>query len=413
MGLGMMTTMRLLGLAALAAALPDTAIAQYAVSGVPRTTVSGYAESPGAALARHVRVLAGSPRDYAALIGAGKAALDTGDPQAAIAFYGRAEEVNPRSWAPKIGQGACLVQMMDAAAALNAFSDAQRLGASQLALALERGLAFDLLGDQVRAQNDFRVALTGADPNEARRRLALSLAISGKRAEALTTLDPLLARRDPGAVRARAFVLAMTGDASGAQSAVNAALPGLAGTMEPFLRRLPALRPAEKAAAVHFGVMPGSGNPLSAYQVAGQAPVGDRLGEIDQLLRTPPVPSAGPVSLPAAPVRVATVTPTARAQSAPVTATAAPSRVWLQLASGSDVAALPAQFQRIAARDRDLFKGISGYVSQEGDKARLLIGPFKNSSDAKIFADDLASLNIDAFSWTSSAGQQVRKLPAQ
>ena len=421
MGLGMSTTLRVMGLFVLATALPLPAVAQYAgasTGGLPARGYS-YAESPGAALARNVRVLAESPRNFEALIGAGKAALATGDPEAAIGFYGRAEEVNPRSWTPKIGQGAALVQMMDAPAALAAFGQAQRLGASQLALALERGLAFDLSGDQARAQSDFRVALGGSDPSEARRRLALSLAISNKRAEALAILDPLLARRDPGALRARAFVLAMTGDPDGARSAVNAALPGLAGTMDPFLRRLASLRPSEKAAAVHFGVIPGSGAATSAYQVASNAPSGNRLGDIEQLLRTPP-PSTAPVSAysppaykPAQPVAVAVNLPTARPPAAAPMRADAPTRLWLQLASGSDAAALPGQFQRITARERELFKGINGYVAEDGQRVRLLIGPFKNEADAQIFADDLASVNIDAFSWTSKPGQQVRKISAQ
>lgn len=411
---------RLFGLAAVTALLPALALAQYIGGSAPLApTAPFYAESAGAALARHVRVLAGNPRNYDALIGAGRAALATGDPEAAIGFYGRAEEVNPGSWVPKIGQGAALLQMMDSAAALSAFSEAQRLGASQLALALERGLAFDLMGDQARAQNDFRVALGGADPSEARRRLALSQAISGRRADALATLDPLLARRDPGAIRARAFVLAMTGDADGARSAVNAALPGLAGTMDPFLRRLPSLRPAEKAAAVHFGVMPGgSSTSGSAYQVADSTPTGDRLGEIDQFLRAPPPPAAGPVpgpySVEPSQTRLSATTPVVRA---PVSTTAnaaiAPRRVWLQLASGTDTASLSSQFRRITGKDRDLFRGLSGFVAEEGGRARLLIGPFKSSTDAKIFAEDLASLDIDAFSWTSQPGQQVRKLPPQ
>ena len=411
---------RLIGLVLLAAALPGTAAAQYIGGDAPLPPVApapGYVESPSAALARHVRVLAGSPRDYNALLGAGKAALATGDPEAAIGFYGRAEEVNPRSWLPKIGQGAALAQMMDASAALAAFGEAQRLGATQMALALERGLAFDLLGDQARAQADYRIALGGSDPSEARRRLALSLAISGKRAEALAALDPLLARRDSGAARARAFVLAMTGDAEGARSAVNAALPGMAGTMEPFLRRLSSLRPADKAAAVHFGVMPGSGAPLPSYQVATSPPVGDRLGEIDQLLRTPPQPSPSPVATavltPPVQPQLATATPGTRAPATQGAASIAPRRVWLQLASGTEAASLPEQFRRITAKDRDLFKGINGFVAEEGGRVRLLIGPFKSSTDAKIFADDLASVDIDAFSWTSQPGQQVRKLSGQ
>ena len=71
------------------------------------------------------------------------------------------------------------------------------------------------------------------------RRLALSLAISGDRAGALTMLDPLLRRNDGGAIRARAFVLALTGDQAGAAKAVQTAMPGPQATvMANFLGRL-------------------------------------------------------------------------------------------------------------------------------------------------------------------------------
>lgn len=389
----------------------------------PPLTPYGQAESPGAALARYVRLLAINPRNYEALLGAGKAALATGDAEAAAGFYGRAEEVNPRSWVPKIGQGAALVQVMDPQAALRAFEDAQRLGASQSAVALERGLAFDLLGDQTRAQNDYRVALNGPEAAEARRRLALSLAISGKRAEALAMLDPLLAKRDPGASRCRAFVLALTGDVDGARSAVGAAMPGMAGTMDPFLRRLASLRPNDKAAAVHLGVMPGAGSSSYASATAtytGPTPVpgaggGDRLADIEQLFGPAPKPAgppapatSGALPVPAAPppaVKVASATPRPAAP--------ARSRYWVQLASGKDAEKLPDQYRRLSSRHQDVFEELTGYIAEEGGKARLLIGPFKSVDDARTFADDLASFDVDAFTWTSAPGQTVRKLPAQ
>ena len=88
-------------------------------------------------------------------------------------------------------------------------------------------------------------------------------------------------------------------------------------------------------------------------------------------------------------------------------------RVWLQLASGSDPAALPAQFRRLKDRNRDLFNGIDGYLAQEPGRARLLIGPFRNAADARTFADDLGSVDIPASSWTNAPGQQVTKLPPQ
>jgi len=412
-----------LAVACAAAILPSgQAHAQYtggSAPPLPAAPLRGPVESPSAALARNVRILGGEPRNYQALLGAGQAALATGDAEAAIGFYGSAGEVNPASWVPKIGQGAALVQLMDPGSAMQAFAAAQRLGASQGAVALDRGLAYDLLGDQARAQSDYRVALTGTDPNEARRRLALSLAVSGRRTEALAALDPLLSRRDPAALRARAFVLALTGDTAGALSAVNAALPGLAGSMDPFLRRLASLRPGDKIAAVHFGVIPGNGAG-SALAVATPTPVEDRLGDIDRLLHgeTQPVagsPAAPRPAVPAAPVAgplLAVAAPVTAPVSAPPAAAVRP-RIWLQLASGTDASALPAQFRRIVNRDRELFENISGYVADEGGRSRLLIGPFKSTADAETFAEDLSSVNIDSFSWTSAPGQVVRKLPAQ
>jgi len=415
-----MIRISVLGAWAAAMVLPAAASAQYIGGDAPpppAAPLPGQIETPGAALARNVRILAADPRNYQALLGAGQAALATGDAEAAIGFFGRASEADPASWVPKVGQGASLVQLMDPGAAMQSFTAAQRLGASQSAIALDRGLAYDLLGDQARAQVDYRIALTGTDPNEARRRLALSLAVSGRRADALAALDPLLARRDPAALRARAFVLALTGDTAGALSAVNAALPGLGGSMDPFLRRLSSLRPAEKIAAVHFGVMPGTGAPAPTSSIAAAVagPPADRLADIDQLLRAG-TPQAVPVAPPPSAPVPATVLPAASVATAvptlPRAATpAVKSRIWLQLASGSDAAALPAQFRRLANRSPDLFEKLSPYVAQDGGRTRLLIGPFKSTDDAETFAEDLKSVQIDSFSWTSAPGQVVTKLP--
>lgn len=459
MGSGMI---RRLAFLAAALALPAAVHAQYIGGNAPPpppAPVPGYAESPSAALARNVRLLAINPRNYEALLGAGKAALATGDTESAVGFYGRAEEINPRSWVPKIGQGAALVQMMEPRSALTAFAEAQQLGASQVSLALDRGLAFDLVGDQARAQSDYRVALGGVDRDEARRRLALSLAISGKRLEALAMLDPLLARRDRGAVRARAFILALTGDVEGARSAVRGALPGLAGTMDPFLVKLAGLRSTDKAAAVHLGVMPGAGGLIPSTQVYAQSPVSqspvsqppvsqprvsqapvvayrgpaplaggsvvsppagptgaDRLADIDRFLAPQASQGALGTAAPAAPggppAAVPAPAPAATKLAANTAASAAQarSRYWLQIGSGEDAARLPQEFRRLASRHRDAFEGLSGFVAEDGGRARLLIGPFRNAGEARTFADDLATLNIDASQWTSAPGQAVRKI---
>ncbi|WP_300975461.1 SPOR domain-containing protein [Sphingomonas sp. LHG3406-1] len=268
--------MRLTAFVLAAALLPVPAAAQY-IGGrppePPAAPLAGTIESPEAALARNVRLLAINPRDYAALLGAGRAALRLGDAQAAIGFFGRAEEINANHWAPKAGQGSALAQMGEGLAALGMFEQAQALGATQTLIALDRGLAFDLLARQAEAQSDYRAVLSGADEAEARRRLALSIAISGRKAEALSTLDPLLARRDAGARRARAFILALGGDVEGARQAIAAMMPGAGNGFDPFLRRLPTLGPAQKAAAVHLGMMPAEGAALAALEEPAPAPV--------------------------------------------------------------------------------------------------------------------------------------------
>ena len=54
-----------------------------------------------------------------------------------------------------------------------------------------------------------------------------------------------------------------------------------------------------------------------------------------------------------------------------------------------------------------MFEGIPGYVATGGDKARLVIGPFKDSNDAEIFAEDLASAHITAFQWRNSVTDRI------
>jgi Flp pilus assembly protein TadD len=394
------------------------------VPAAAQSYVGRTAESPSDALARHVRILASSPRDFNALIGAGKAALAIGDSQAAAGFFGRAEEVWPQNSQPQVGMGAALAHEGDANAALQYFARAVQLGATPVMVGLERGLAFDLLGQHVQAQSDYRAAMAGPDADEARRRLALSLAIAGKKDEALKTLGPLMAKGDAGGARCRAFVLALTGDAGGARAAIDRAMPGASYNMDYFFRRLPSLRSDQKAAAVHLGQFPDSGQlagvaPPASAAMAGAAVSGsssDRLASIEDFLR--PTPSAAqPAPQASPPVQTASVrrppVRTAATRSAADGKVYSDSKVWLQLASGNNADALPGQFRRMKSRNDELFDGLSGYVAEEAGKARLLIGPFRSRQDAQLFADDLASVSIDAFSWTSRPGQILRKLPAE
>jgi Flp pilus assembly protein TadD len=228
-------------------------------------------ETAGDALSRNLKSLAASPRSVDALTGAGRAALDVGDAQAALGFLARAEDESPRDGRIKMWIGAALVQLEQPHAAIKFFKDAVELGVAEGELAGDRGLAYDILGDQRRAQRDYRLALQRARTPEVVRRLALSLAISGEREQALRTLDEQLQTRSPAAERTRALVLALTGDAADAERAVEASMPGPQGAaLMPFLARLPSLSAADRALAVHLGHFPQDGHaaPASTYAMS-------------------------------------------------------------------------------------------------------------------------------------------------
>jgi cell division protein FtsN len=138
----------------------------------------------------------------------------------------------------------------------------------------------------------------------------------------------------------------------------------------------------------------------------------DRLAGIDALLREPsPAPAPPQPTWQAqppqaqAPVQVAYAAPVKRPQTA--SAQVGSKKIWLQLASGSNEQALPSQFQRIKSKGRDLFDGIKGYVARGPDRARLVIGPFRGTSDAQIFAEDLQSVGVSSFRWTNSESDQI------
>ena len=282
----------------LVVAMPNLAVAQ------PIVPAATSADDAVDRLGRYIRILSASPRSLDALLGAGQAALDVGDPNAALGFFARAEEVAPSNGRVKAGLGSSLVMIERPDDALRLFAEAVSLGVPEYALARDRGLAYDLRGDSKRAQRDYALATTslattrGAD-EELVRRHALSLGISGNRAAALDMLEPLLRKQDQGAWRARAFILAMTGDVSGANGVARQLMvPAMANAMAPLLSRLAGLNAAERAHAVNFGTVPSDGTQLAVvtgdpFLGAIPRPAAPRYGA------PPPVADAGAGLIPA------------------------------------------------------------------------------------------------------------------
>ncbi len=230
--------------------------AAFLASCVAPAAAQTFGEDPNSALTRHLRTLSEEPRSLTSLLGAGDAALTLGDAQAAATFFARAEEVAPRDGRVKSALGRAFVQMEQPEAALRFFGEALSLGMPEASLAGDRGLAYDMLGQTARAQRDYRLALGGADGDEVRRRLALSLAIGGDRAGALQAIDGQLRRQDRAAWRTRAFVLALTGDVAEAVAGAERAMPGTGAALRPFFDRFAGLDAAGRAMAVHFGHFP-------------------------------------------------------------------------------------------------------------------------------------------------------------
>ncbi len=234
-------------LALVLATAPAAASAQGVVQALPGTTDADK-------LGDVMRQLATNPRDIDALIKAGDLSMGLGDLSGAAALFARAEKVNPRDGRAKAGMASILVRSERPGEALRYYAQAEGLGLDPRKFAADRGLAYDLIGQQDRAQRDYRVALRDAPDDETIRRYALSLGISGKPELAIQQLNPLLLKSDRGAWRSRAFIIAMNGDVAGAEKIATTMMPaGTAQGLQPFFQRLPSLPASDRAFAVHFG----------------------------------------------------------------------------------------------------------------------------------------------------------------
>ncbi|MBO9377832.1 tetratricopeptide repeat protein [Sphingomonas histidinilytica] len=420
---------------------------------------------PAEALSRYLRVLARDPGDLDALSGAGSAALAVGDADAAINFFVRAEKISPRDGRVKAGLGSALVQKEQPRAALRLFDNATDLGVPPVDVALDRGLAYDLRGENKKAQAEYNLLLRTRPDAEATRRLALSLAMSGDKVGALAALDPLLQKRDIAAWRARAFVLAMTGDTPGAESAAYAVLPRYqADALKPFLSRLPALKAAEKAAAVHFGHFPEDKVPT---EMAVVSPVPASKG-MPAAVAAAPQPSPSYSSTPAARPRfdssgrlvmkpdsasTASTTTSATVETSPARQAAQqkaaderslaedrraaqrkaaaekaaaekkakaqeeakarksnPERYWVQIASGAYKPDLDKEWDKQKKAHGKLLAGKTPWTTPYKATNRLLIGPFPSKGAAQDYVNEARAAGLSSFPVTTSAGQKVERI---
>lgn len=88
-----------------------------------------------------------------------------------------------------------------------------------------------------------------------------------------------------------------------------------------------------------------------------------------------------------------------------------PSRIWVQVATGRDKNALGFDWRRMTRANEAVFRGKKPYISAWGQATRLLTGPFESEAAANTFINQLHRADIDAFVWTSPAGQVVDAVP--
>jgi tetratricopeptide (TPR) repeat protein len=243
-----------LGLAVAAFVAWPTAAAAQAYA---RPMVQSLPDPAALRLNDALRRLAQDPRSVTALIDAGQASLSLDDIDAAEGFYRRAEGVAPADGRVKAGLASVLVRRLQPIEALRLFADAEQAGEPMRFHAAERGLAYDLIGDNAKAQEQYHLFLSLGEDPLVTRRLALSQAIAGDQRASETTLLPLLQRTDLAAYRTRAFALAILGKTDEAVSIAETMLPDrLAGRMAPYLRYMPRLTRAQQAAAANLGTFP-------------------------------------------------------------------------------------------------------------------------------------------------------------
>jgi len=305
-------------------------------------------------LNRALTALAKTPRDLDALIEAGNAAMGVENFEAAVGFFTRAADIDPNHPRVALGLAAAYLRLGRASEAIVQFDRARAAGVPAREVLPDQGLAFDLLGEQNAAQAAYAEALA-LDPGhaEARRRLAISYAISGNRARFEEALRPLLDQRDSAALRARAFGLAILGDQERAAAITEQVMPrDLSSRIVPYLAYMPRLTPGQQAAAANLGIFPraaeiGRDDPRLA-RLASEARADSRLAPAGEPLGRPR-PAAQPAArspAPALPAGAAGAPERAvAAQSAPTPAPAPPPAPGAALAAAPAPAPAPAPAQ--------------------------------------------------------------------
>lgn len=246
---------RLSGVAVLGAfALMVDAGAAYAQPVVQPLPTAASAE-----LSEALQKLSRDPDSITALVAAGSASLELGNMDAAAGFFDRARQVSPDHGSVLAGLAHLALAQADPVRALGLFDRASINGEAMAPHMAARGMAYDLVGENARAQGLYGQALATVETPEVIRQLALSYAIAGDIDASEATILPLLQRSNLAAFRTRAFALAIRGKDDEAVAIAETMLPArISSRLTPYLRVMTRLTRAQQAAAANFGRFPRS-----------------------------------------------------------------------------------------------------------------------------------------------------------
>ena len=87
-----------------------------------------------------------------------------------------------------------------------------------------------------------------------------------------------------------------------------------------------------------------------------------------------------------------------------------PARHWVQIATGKDLKALGFDWRRIARKAEGKLDGMGPFTTPWVEANRLLAGPYKSAAEARKIMNDLKTLGIDSFTFSSAEGEKVDPL---
>ena len=88
-----------------------------------------------------------------------------------------------------------------------------------------------------------------------------------------------------------------------------------------------------------------------------------------------------------------------------------PSRQWVQVATGQDIAAFRWDWRRIVRSADGLLDDQDAFHTPWGASNRLVTGPFASAKAANDFVAALKEKGVDSFRFTSTQGEELKAVP--